>query len=445
MEWTFPKRPFRTHGGARVPHHKHTSQIPTAVLPAPKQVTLPMQQHIGAPCRPLVKKGDHVYLGQKIADSDAFVSAPIHASVSGTVSAIQPVMLPGGQVCDAVVIDSDGLMEPDPAICPPVVDRPEQFLAAVRESGLVGLGGAGFPAHSKLNALGKIDTLIVNAAECEPYVTADHREALENSGSVLDGVYAVKKILGVERVLIAVENNKPDVIEILSKIAEDDQRDPENHVRVLALKSRYPQGAEKVLVQACTGRRIPTGKLPADVGCLVMNITSIAFLADYLRTGMPLVKKRVTIDGSAIKEPKNVLVPIGTRIAQVIEFCGGYAQPPRKLLMGGPMMGLSLTDDSLPILKQNNAVLAFGEADAQLPEPTACIRCGRCVESCPMLLTPTLLEQYTEQKDVESLEKRGIMTCMECGSCAYNCPANRRLVQAIRLGKSYVKQAGGKR
>lgn len=262
---------------------------------------------------------------------------------------------------------------------------------------------------------------------------------------MLDGVYAVKKILGVERVLIAVENNKPDVIEILSKIAEDDQRDPENHVRVLALKSRYPQGAEKVLVQACTNRRIPTGKLPADVGCLVMNITSIAFLADYLRTGMPLVKKRVTIDGSAIKEPKNVLVPIGTRIAQVIEFCGGYAQPPRKLLMGGPMMGLSLTDDSLPILKQNNAVLAFGEADAQLPEPTACIRCGRCVESCPMLLVPTLLEQYTEQKDVESLEKRGIMTCMECGSCAYNCPANRRLVQAIRLGKSYVKQAGGKR
>ena len=265
MELTFPKKPFRTHGGARVPHHKNTSQIPTVVLPTPKQVIIPMQQHIGAPCKVLVKKGDHVYLGQKIGDADAFVSAPIHASVSGTVSAVQQVMLPGGQMSDAVVIDSDGLMEADPSIQPPVVNSHEDFTAAVRASGLVGLGGAGFPAHVKLNALGKIDTLIINAAECEPYVTADHREALENSGSVLDGVYAVKKILGVERVIIAVENNKPDVIGILSKIAYDDQRDPENHVRVLALKSRYPQGAEKVLVQACTGRRVPTGKLPADV------------------------------------------------------------------------------------------------------------------------------------------------------------------------------------
>ena len=445
MELKFPKKPFRTHGGARVPHHKNTSQIPTVVLPTPKQVVIPMQQHIGAPCKPLVKKGDHVYLGQKIGDADAYVSAPIHASVSGTVSAVQPIMLPGGQMSDAVVIDSDGLMEVDPSIQPPKVNSLEDFTAAVRASGLVGLGGAGFPAHVKLNAPGKIDTLIINGAECEPYITAGHREALENSGSVLDGVYAVMKILGVERVIIAVENNKPDVIGILTQIAEDDKRDPEDRVRVLALKSRYPQGAEKVLVQACTGRRVPTGKLPADVGCLVMNITSIAFLADYLRTGMPLVRKRVTFDGTAIKDPKNVLVPIGTRISEVVEFCGGYAQPPKKMLMGGPMMGIALTDDSLPILKQNNAILAFGEKEARLQEPSACIRCGRCVQSCPMLLVPTLLEQYTEKKDVEELQKRGIMTCMECGSCAFNCPANRRLVQSIRLGKSYVKKAGGKR
>ena len=407
-----------------------------------------MQQHIGAPCIPTVKKGDHVYVGTVVGDSDAYVSAPVHASVSGTVTEITQVMLTGGQMTQAVVVGSDGKMEKDPAIAPPPpITTKEELAKAARAAGLVGLGGAGFPAHVKLNVPeGKtIDTLLVNVAECEPYVTSDHREALENGRNVLEGVYHVKEILGVQRVIIAVEDNKPDVIQKLSEIADDPQRDPLDQVRVLPLKSRYPQGAEKVLVQACTGRKVPAGKLPADVGCLVMNIGSLSFLASYMRTGMPLTLKRVTLDGSAIAHPQNVIVPVGTPIKDVVAFCGGYKAEPKKLIMGGPMMGVAITSDELPILKQNNAILAFDQREAQLRQPTACIRCGRCVAACPMHLMPTKLEQAVERQDVEALQSLDIMTCMECGCCSFSCPAGRRLVQAIRLGKNYVRKAGGKK
>ena len=444
MGLSFPKKPFRTHGGAAVPHRKNTAQLQTAVLPCPDQVTIPMQQHVGAPCRPLVKVGDTVDVGQKIGDSDAYVSAPIHASISGKVAAITQVTLPGGQRTDAVVIQSDGEMRVSPDVKPPKVDSAESLCSALRESGLVGLGGAGFPAHVKLNVpKGKrIDTLIINAAECEPYITADNREAIENAQSVLEGVYIIRDLLHIDRVIIAVENNKPDVIETLTRIADNPERDPDDNVRVLPLRARYPQGAEKVLVKSCTDRVIPLGKLPADVGCIVMNITSAAFVADYLRTGMPLVKKRVTVDGSAIQHPQNVLVPVGTKISDLVAFCGGWKAEPGKLLMGGPMMGLALTGDDLPILKQNNGLLAFAEGDAVLPEPTACIRCGRCVAGCPMDLMPTQLEKYAELGDVDALNRYGVMCCMECGTCAYNCPANRPLVQAIRMGKALVKKGG---
>ena len=268
----------------------------------------------------------------------------------------------------------------------------------------MGLGGAGFPAHVKLNVPeGKnIDTLIINVAECEPYVTSDHREALENGKNVLDGIYKVKEILDVHRVLIAVEDNKPDVIQKLTEIADNPQMDPKDEVRVLALKSRYPQGAEKVLVQACTGRMVPAGALPADVGCLVMNIASVSFLASYMRTGMPLTQKRVTIDGSAMKNPQNVIVPIGTPIDDVMAFCGGYRSEPKKMLMGGPMMGIAN-------------------------------------------LMPTKLEKAAQKKDVEALLELDVMTCMECGCCAFSCPAGRRLVQSIRMGKAYVKKASQKK
>ncbi len=442
----FPLRPFRTHGGAAVPHHKNTAACESVTMTPPKQVILPMQQHVGAPCTPLVKVGAHVYVGQKIADSDKPVSAPIHASVSGKVSKLTQVQLPGGQTVDAIVIDSDGLMEQDPSIAPPEVHSREDILKAIRESGLVGLGGAGFPTHIKLNvpAGKRIDTLLINGAECEPYITADTREALENSWDVLAGVHIVKEMVGAERVIIGIEANKPEAIKALRNIAESQQYDPENKVRVLELPSHYPQGAEKVLVKACTGRSIPQGGLPADAGCVVMNLTSVAFLARYLKTGMPLVTRRLTVDGSAVNEAKNVVVPIGTPIKDVIEFCGGYKGIPGKILMGGPMMGMALADDELPVLKQNNAILVFAKKEATLPAPSACIRCGRCVSACPMQLMPTAIERQVKAANAEELKTLNIMTCMECGSCAFVCPANRPLVQSMRLGKSIVRAASGK-
>ena len=448
MGLEFPKRPFRGHGGVAVPHHKHTWDEHTVVMPPPQRVIIPMQQHIGAPCTPTVQKGDRVLVGQVIGDTDAYVGAPIHASVSGTVSEIKEIMLTGGQMTTAVVIESDGQMERDPNVYPPAAINSKQELAmAARSAGLVGLGGAGFPAHVKLNVPDDkpIDTLIINAAECEPYVTSDHREAIENGKNIFDGVYKIKDILNVRRVFIAVEDNKPDVIERLTQIADDPELDPEDLVRVFPLPSRYPQGAEKVLVFSCTGRKVPPGKLPADVGCIVMNIASVSFLASYMRTGMPLTLKRVTIEGSAIAYPQNVIVPVGTPIKDVIEFCGGYKAKPEKLMMGGPMMGIALTSDEVPILKQNNAILAFAEKEAHLSTPTACIRCGNCVAACPMQLMPTKLEKAAEKKDVEALQSLDVMTCMECGCCAFSCPAGRRLVQSIRLGKSILRKQGGKK
>ncbi len=437
----FPRAPFRTPGGAKVPHRKHTADKESVIMPSPAEVVIPMSQHIGAPCKVQVAVGDTVYVGTVIGDSDAFVCAPIHSSVSGVVKSITKLTMPSGQAVDAVVIESDGMDTPDPDIKPPVVENLQDFLKAVRASGLVGLGGAGFPAHVKLNvpADKEIDTLIINCAECEPYITADNREVIENSWAVMSGVYAVLEILGIDRVIIGIENNKPEAIKILTEIAENEKHDPEDRVKVLPLKASYPQGAEKVLIKACTGREVPVGKLPADAGCIVMNVTSIAFLSDYLKTGMPLIKKRITVDGSAIKEPQNVIVPIGTPINKVIEFCGGYKEEPRKLLMGGPMMGIALIDDTLPVLKQNNAILAFNEKEARLAEPTDCIRCGRCVSACPMKLMPTRLCADIKQGDFEAMKKHQIMTCMECGSCAFSCPAHRHIVQTIRLGKSQLR------
>ncbi len=436
---TFPKKPYRTHGGVHVPHRKNTASKQSVEMPIPKSVTISMSQHIGAPCKPIVKVGDTVTVGQVIGNSDAFVSAPIHSSVSGVVKKIDKITVADGSKIDAITIESDGEMRMCESIAPPVINNLSDLLKATKESGLVGLGGAGFPAHVKLNIPPdkNVDTLIINVAECEPYITADHREVLENSWAIMSGVYAIKDILGLKRVIIGVENNKPDAIKVLKAIA-DNEIDKYDEVRVLALKASYPYGAEKVLIKACTNREVPVGKLPSDAGCIVMNVASIAFLAEYIKTGVPLIKKRITVDGDAIKNPMNVIVPIGTSVKDIIEFCGGYKCEPKKIIMGGPMMGASVSDDSLFIAKQNNAILAFSEKEARLQEPTACIRCGRCVSACPMKLMPTEICNAVDSKDVKAMIDSNISNCMECGCCAFACPAKRHLVHKIRLGKQII-------
>lgn len=432
-------------GGVSIAHNKNTAEMSVVRIPTPPFVEIPMNQHIGAPCTPVVNKSDSVRVGTLIGDSDAYVCAPIYSSVSGTVREIKDIRLANGAVSKAVIIDSDGLMEEESFTPPEITDTPS-FIRAVRASGLVGLGGAGFPAHVKLNLpqSADIDTLIINAAECEPYITVDYRECLENSENILKGVTAVSKYLNIDRVVIAVENNKPKAIEILKKIADSDNESG-NRVQIMTLKSRYPQGAEKMIIQSVTGRRIPPGKLPSDVGCVVMNVASIAFVGRYLATGKPLVSRSMTVDGSAIKNPMNVRVPVGTMMDYIIDYCGGFIEEPEKIVCGGPMMGMALTDINYPVLKGNNALIAFKKGDISIKKETDCIRCGRCAQACPLSLVPTNIERFAKSGDIKKLKHSGAMVCMECGSCAYSCPAGKPLVQHMRLAKAIIKEQEAKK
>ena len=316
-------------------------------------------------------------------------------------------------------------------------------MKALRESGLVGLGGAGFPTHVKyaFPAGTNIDTLIINAAECEPYITVDHRECLENSWDILSGLHVIQDFFDFDRVVIAIEDNKEEALEALKKIVDSDSTD--DRIKFMRLSSKYPQGAEKIMIQSVTGRRVPPGKLPSDVGCIVSNVASIAFIGRYMKTGKPLVCRSLTVDGTAIKEPKNVRVPIGTILDDIIDFCGGFVGTPYKVICGGPMMGSAISDTNIPILKNNNALLAFSD-DVKIKEERSCIRCGRCAHVCPMSLTPTLIEREVKLKDAKALSKLGVNLCMECGSCAYACPAGKPLVQYMRLAKSILREAGVK-
>ncbi len=432
-------------GGVFVAHNKVTAEKETVRIPVPETVTLPMSQHIGAPCTPTVKKGDHVDVGQIIGDSDKYVSAPIHASISGTVTAVQEVKLANGKMAPAVTIENDGEMKLFEGIEPPNVTNKEELVKAIRASGLVGLGGAGFPTHVKLNTPPdkEIDTLIINAAECEPYITVDYRECIENSWDIMGGVYSLQELLGFKKVIIAVEDNKPQAIKVLKDIADSDI-DHGNIVRLMTLKSRYPQGAEKMMVLSATGRKVPAGALPADVGCVVMNVASVAFVSRYLKTGKPLTSRSVTVSGNCIKDPMNVRVPIGMELQKIIDFCGGFTEEPYKILSGGPMMGTAVTGTDVPLLKSNNAILAFTKNGARIKPERDCIRCGRCHAACPMSLIPTQIEKYAALGDADMLSKLGTSVCMECGSCAYSCPAGKPLVQHMRLAKEVMRKAGVK-
>ena len=409
-------------------------------MPLPSKIVLSMGQHIGAPASPAVAKGDQVYVGTIVGKSGGFVSSDIHSGVSGTVSEITTITAPNGATQTAVVIVPDGEQKVDPAIAPPEVTDYKSFVDAIRASGLVGLGGAGFPTAVKRSPknLDEIDTLLINGAECEPYITSDNRCFLEDTHHVLGGIKAVMKYLNIPKCIIGIEGNKPEAIAKM-KAAIDAPG-----IEVKQLLCRYPQGAEKVLIENCTGREVPFPGLPSDVGVIVMNVTSVAFVSKYLETGMPLTTKRLTVDGDIVKEPKNVEVLIGTPIQELLDFCGGLTAQPGKVLYGGPMMGTCVADLSQPILKNNNAVLAFSEKLARLPKKTNCIHCGRCVNACPLGLAAKDIVKAYDNGNVELLQELNADLCMSCGTCSFVCPAKRPLAPSIALAKIMMKNGGKK-
>lgn len=426
-------------GGVRLNHQKNTAELETVVMPAPDTVYIPMSQHIGAPCNPTVKKGDTVFVGTLIGEPGGFVSAPVHSSVSGTVSDVKDLTVGNGTLQKYVIINSDGKMEKDPSLKPFTVKNHADLVEAAKQCGLVGLGGAGFPAHIKLSPSGetKIDTLIINAAECEPYITSDYRECVESLKDVVEGVYLIKENLGIERAVIGVESNKPKAIELLMQVAAD-RRDKDDSIKIMKLPSKYPQGAEKVIIYSATGRKLPAGKLPSDVGCIVMNVTSVATLYRFITTGMPLVSKRITVDGTAVAEPKNLSVPIGTPIKEILNFAGVNAEQADRILMGGPMMGSPVVSADSVLEKRNNAILVMKDPK---PQPqTACIRCGRCASACPMTLYPAMVETALTLGNYEKLKSLNINYCMECGCCSYVCPAKRPLTQVMRTAKAEIRR-----
>lgn len=421
----------------RVPHFKNTRLSETIEIPLPQRVTVPMNQHLGVNCEPLVKVGDRVLVGQKIGDTDAFMSTPLHSSVSGEVVEIKEYLPSNGRPCKAVVIETDGKQEISDEVKPPEVTDKKSFVEAVKQSGLCGMGGAGFPTHIKLGfdeEKTPIDSLVINGAECEPYITSDYRELVENTDDVFEGIKLVQKYLGIKNAYICIEDNKPEAIKLLESISRDDES-----VRVVKLKSSYPQGAEKVIVYSATKRIIGEGELPSSVGVLVMNCTTVGFINRYIKTGMPLVTRRLTIDGDIVRTPCNVKAPIGTPVAKLLEYADCNTELAQKILLGGPMMGSCIYDLEMPVVKTNNAVLAFKKQE-QKQETTSCIRCARCINACPLGLMPTELEKAFDAKDDLALKKLRVNLCMNCGSCSYVCPAKRNLAEKNQLAKMMISK-----
>ncbi|TYP57655.1 electron transport complex subunit RsxC [Thermosediminibacter litoriperuensis] len=426
-------------GGIHPPYNKElTSQKPVERAELPRLAVIPMSQHVGGPCEPIVKVGDHVKVGQKIGEAKAFVSAPIHASVSGKVVAVEPRPHSSGTPVMSVVIESDGRDEVYEGVQPPKsLDEmtPDEIKSLIREAGIVGMGGAGFPTQVKLSPpAGKtIDTIIVNGAECEPYLTADHRLMVERPDDVVLGLRAIMKATGVKKAYIGIEDNKPDAIRAMNDAVKGFKG-----IEVVPLATKYPQGGEKQLIYAITGREVPSGGLPMDVHVIVDNAGTCAAIANVLKTGMPLIERITTVTGSGVKEPKNLLVRIGTPVGELIEQCGGFDGEPGKVIMGGPMMGASQSQLQAPVMKGTSGVLVLQKSEVKAFEPMPCIKCARCVDACPIHLMPTYLGKFAERGMWAEAERYHALDCIECGCCAYVCPANIPLTQLIRLAKNRI-------
>ncbi len=430
--------------GVKVPENKLTAGSPIEPVPLPEKVIIPLHQNIGAPCEPLVKRGDKLLTGQKIGDSEKFVNAPVHATVSGEISATTMVVNPPtGQTVAALVITSDGLDRWVEVEAPrdPEALSVEEILRKTREAGIVGLGGATFPTHVKLSPPKekKIDTLILNGCECEPYVTSDHRVMLEYGERVLSGLNIMRKVLSPDNIYIAIEDNKDDAIDHMEKLVAS--MGFEDDFKIIPLKSKYPMGAEKTLISVLLRREVPIGGLPLDVGVVVHNVSTAKAIHDAIFEGRPFVERVVTVTG-AVKNPKNLLVRLGTPLRSLIEYCGGIDGKATEVILGGPMMGISQPDLDFPVTKGTNCVLV---RESKPIREQDCISCGRCLEVCPMRLMPTMLAKYAKAGRYDACKEAYIDDCFECGACAYICPANIPIVQYIKVAKSeLIKRAANK-
>ena len=420
--------------GVHIPHEKLTAEQATTVMPLPSQIVLPMKQHVGAACEPVVKRREQVEVGQLVGHSDAHLTADIFSPVSGTVRDIRPLRYSDGRSDTAVVIEPDGEQRVCESVQPPTVETFQDLVEALKHSGIVGLGGAGFPAWAKMDTdLSNIDTWLVNGAECEPYLSTDYREMIEHPDTILEGIRACLDLSGVPRSLICIEDNKPKAIELLRELTADDER-----IDVFELPARYPQGASRVILRNVTGRSVPRGGHLTDVGALLYNVTTMSEIGRYLRTGMPLTKRRLTVMGDAITRPQNLEVFIGTPISEILEYCG-CVPGPRKVVIGGPMMGTTQATLDAPIERAHSGLLAFGVNGPVVPRRSACIKCSRCIDNCPMRLSPIDIHKAYLSRDLKRLDELMADLCVECGTCSYVCPSEQPLVQSTMLARTMLR------